>query len=65
MNKRKPGNSNISSSRNESDKIIIQSGLKDNITLASPICIQINNVDQKSKDYNELNDVFYVPFRAK
>ena len=58
LNRRRPGQSDIVSSRNESDKVEFLSGLNDNVTLGSPIGFIIKNLDQISKDYDNLQNVF-------
>ena len=57
--KRRPGQSDIVSSRKESDvKVEFLSGLNENVTLGSPIGFIIKNLDQISKDYDNLQNVF-------
>ncbi len=58
LDRRRPGQSEITSPRNESDTIEILSGIYENKTLGTPIGFIIRNTNQKSKDYNHLKDVF-------
>jgi chorismate synthase len=58
VDRRRPGQSNIVSPRNESDKIEILSGVIDAITTGAPIAFLVKNENQKSADYNDLKDVF-------
>lgn len=58
LNRRKPGQSNITSARKESDEFEILSGIFEGKTLGTPIGIIIRNEDQKSKDYNYLKDTY-------
>ena len=58
LNRRKPGQSNITSARKESDEFEILSGIFEGKTLGTPIGILIRNEDQKSKDYNYLKDTY-------
>lgn len=58
VDKRKTNQDNFSSARKESDSIEIVSGVFENKTLGSPICILIKNEDAKSADYDELKDKF-------
>lgn len=51
LNRRKPGQSHITTSRNENDKIEILSGIENNITLGTPLTIIVNNLDTKPEDY--------------
>ena len=58
LDRRRPGQSQITTPRNEEDKIEILSGLKGNITLGTPIAMIVRNKDQKPIDYNNLEQVF-------
>jgi chorismate synthase len=58
LRKRRPGQSDITSQRNESDKVDFLSGIFNNKTLGTPIGFVIQNNDAKSKDYNQIKDVF-------
>jgi chorismate synthase len=51
LNRRRPGQSKITTSRNELDTISILSGLENNITLGTPLTIIVNNLDTKPEDY--------------
>merc|ERR1712194_250960 len=62
----RPGQSRITTPRNEADSVEIMSGLnQENITLGTPIAMLVRNKDQRSKDYLE-NDmsVAYRPSHA-
>ena len=54
LDRRKPGQSNITTQRKEDDRITIQSGLYEGRTTGAPILILIPNEDAKSKDYQHL-----------
>ena len=58
LDKRKPGQSSLTTSRNESDAIQILSGVMNGKSLGTPIGFIIPNADQQSKDYDVLKDVF-------
>ena len=58
LSRRKPGQSDITTPRNEEDKLEILSGLKDGITLGTPIAMLVKNKDQRPNDYNNLAQVF-------
>ena len=58
LDRRKPGQSKLTSQRRESDEIEIVSGVFNGITTGTPICLQIKNHDQKEKDYEEIKDKF-------
>ncbi len=58
MQRRKPGQSKITTQRKEEDEIQILSGVFDGISTGTPIGIVIPNSDQKSKDYSHISDKF-------
>jgi chorismate synthase len=58
MHRRKPGQSQYTTSRNEKDEIRIISGLFESKTTGSPICVLIENTDSRPSDYSELKDVY-------
>lgn len=67
MNKRRPGQNNFVSPRNESDKVELLSGVieidspdeyKKYVTTGTPISLLIRNSDTKSKDYKPLENVY-------
>ena len=58
LDRRKPGQSKITSSRNENDKVEFLSGIFDNKTLGTPIGFVIKNNDTKIKDYDSLKNSF-------
>ncbi|MFH1588581.1 MAG: chorismate synthase, partial [Candidatus Diapherotrites archaeon] len=58
LNRRKPGQSKVSSSRKEKDELEILSGVFEGKTLGTPVCIIVRNKDMRPEDYSELKDVF-------
>ena len=58
LDRRKPNQSHLTSSRKEADEFEIVSGIFDGKTLGSPITILIKNQDAKSKDYDWLQNTF-------
>ena len=58
MQRRKPGQSKITTQRKEEDEIEILSGVFEGKTTGTPIGIVIQNADQKSKDYSHIADKF-------
>jgi len=58
LDRRKPGQSSISTQRKESDTVQFLSGIFENKTSGAPIGFIIPNKNQKSKDYEHLKDVF-------
>lgn len=66
LDRRRPGQSRITTPRNEADAVEIMSGLNvDNVTLGTPIAMLVRNKDQRSSDYLD-NDmkVAYRPSHA-
>ncbi|EPE07659.1 chorismate synthase [Ophiostoma piceae UAMH 11346] len=51
MDRRRPGQSSITTPRNEADRVEIQSGTEFGITLGTPIGLRVMNKDQRPKDY--------------
>ncbi|MBD63187.1 MAG: chorismate synthase [Gammaproteobacteria bacterium] len=58
LNRRKPGQSDVTTQRKEDDVVEILSGIFEGKTLGTPIGLIIYNKDQKSKDYSDIKDVF-------
>lgn len=58
MDRRKPGQSKITTQRRESDTFFIQSGVFEGKTTGTPLMILIPNEDQRSKDYSHIADKF-------
>jgi chorismate synthase len=58
MQRRKPGQSKITTQRKEEDEIEILSGVFEGKATGTPIGIVIQNADQKSKDYSHIADKF-------
>ena len=65
LDRRRPGQSRITTPRNETDTCEILSGMAPDgsTTLGTPICILVRNKDQKSQDYSEMA-VAYRPSHA-
>lgn len=58
LDRRKPGQSPLTSQRQEDDKVQILSGLSNNKTLGSPISLLIPNKDVIKSDYDEINQAY-------
>ena len=56
--RRKPGQSKITTQRQEPDQVEFLSGVFEGKTQGTPIAFAIWNKDQHSNDYNDLKDVF-------
>ena len=58
MARRRPGQSALTTQRNESDEVQILSGIFEGKTTGAPIAIIIPNKDQRSKDYEAMKDIY-------
>ena len=58
LDRRKPGQSHITTQRSESDKVEFLSGIFEGQTTGTPIGFMIRNQDQHSDDYNNLREVY-------
>lgn len=58
LDRRKPGQSKITTQRNEDDKIEILSGVFEGKATGVPIAMMVWNADQRSKDYSHIADKF-------
>lgn len=58
LNRRRPGQSKITTGRNEADKVEILSGTFEGKTTGCPIGFIIKNSDQHSDDYDNMRNVF-------
>lgn len=54
LDKRRPGQSKMTTQRQEADKVEILSGVFEGKTTGHPISMIIHNTDQKSKDYGDI-----------
>lgn len=58
LDRRKPGQNKFATARKESDKVEILSGVFEGVTTGTPIAMVIFNTNQKSKDYENIKDIF-------
>ena len=58
LDRRKPGQSRITTQRKEADQVEILSGIYDGQTLGTPIAMLVRNADARSKDYSEMREKF-------
>lgn len=58
MDRRRPGQSSLTTARSETDRVEFLSGIYQGITTGAPIGFIIRNADQRSADYDELKDVY-------
>ncbi len=58
LDRRKPGQSKITTQRKEEDLIQVVAGVFENKTTGMPITLLVFNADARSKDYSHIKDVF-------
>lgn len=58
LDRRRPGQSKITTQRKESDKVRILSGVFEGKTLGTPISLIVDNVDAISKSYEDIKDTY-------
>lgn len=58
LDRRKPGQSKITTQRKEEDWVEFLSGIFEGKTTGTPIGFTIHNKDQKSRDYSHIQDVY-------
>ncbi|KAG7450768.1 chorismate synthase [Guyanagaster necrorhizus] len=63
LNRRRPGQSNLTTPRNEKDLVHLQSGIEYGVTLGTPISLLVKNEDQRPHDYSE-TDLYPRPSHA-
>lgn len=63
LDRRRPGQSRITTPRKETDTCKIASGIADGLTTGSPIKVEVPNTDQRGNDYSEMS-LAYRPSHA-
>ncbi|KAL1678703.1 chorismate synthase [Schizophyllum commune] len=63
LRRRRPGQSALTTPRNEPDLVSIQSGTEQGITLGTPIGLMVQNTDHRPHDYSE-TDLYPRPSHA-
>ena len=58
LDRRRPGQSAITTQRQEADQVEIVSGVFEGLSTGAPILMLVRNTDQRSKDYDALKDVW-------
>lgn len=58
LERRRPGRSRFTTQRKEPDRVRILSGVFEGVTTGTPIGLLVENVDQRSKDYSKIKDMF-------
>jgi len=57
LDRRRPGQSDLTTPREEADRVTILSGVEDGLTLGTPIGLLVHNKDQRPGDYGEMSQV--------
>lgn len=58
LNRRRPGQSKVTTARKEADAPTILSGVFEGATTGMPIAVVVQNTNQQSKDYDHLKETF-------
>ncbi|MDE2006756.1 MAG: chorismate synthase [Rhodospirillales bacterium] len=58
LDRRRPGQSRLTTQRQEPDQVRILSGVFEGMTTGTPIALTIENVDQRSRDYSDIAHTF-------
>src|SRR5687768_7998748 len=58
LDRRRPGQSRITTQRQEGDEVEVLSGLFEGVTQGTPIAMLVRNADARSKDYSELRELY-------
>lgn len=57
LDRRRPGQSQLTTDRQERDQVTILSGTENGITLGSPIALKVDNLDQRPGDYGDMANI--------
>ena len=57
LTRRRPGQSDMTTPREEADRVTILSGVEHGKTMGTPIGLMVNNRDQRPGDYGEMSDI--------
>ncbi|KAF9535796.1 chorismate synthase [Crepidotus variabilis] len=63
LSRRRPGQTNLATPRNEKDAVHVQSGIEMGVTLGTPIGLLVKNEDHRPHDYSE-TDLYPRPSHA-
>jgi chorismate synthase len=58
LDRRRPGQSRITTQRREADQVELLSGVQEGLTLGTPIAMLIRNADARGRDYEEMREKF-------
>ena len=57
LDRRRPGQSRLTTDRKEIDQVKILSGIENGVTLGTPIALFVANKDQRPSDYNSMRSI--------
>jgi chorismate synthase len=57
LDRRRPGQSELTTPRKETDRVTILSGVGNGVTLGTPIALLVKNTDQRPADYRRIHSV--------
>lgn len=57
LDRRRPGQSELTTKRDEADQVAILSGVENGLTLGTPIAVKVDNRDQRPGDYGDMVDI--------
>jgi chorismate synthase len=57
LDRRRPAQSELTTPREEADRVAILSGAENGLTLGSPIALMVKNTDQRPADYRRMRSV--------
>ena len=57
LDRRRPGQNSLTTSRQEGDKVEILSGIENGVTLGTPIAMMVRNQDMRKRDYENTSEV--------
>ncbi len=57
LDRRRPGQSDVTTARDEKDKVSILSGTENGVTLGTPIALFVANRDQRPVDYGDMSSI--------
>ena len=58
LNRRRPGQSALTTSRSEADRVEVLSGIFDGVSTGTPLTLLIHNRDMRSRNYDNVRDLY-------
>lgn len=58
LDRRRPGQSDITTSRSEADRVEFLSGIFEGVSTGTPVAFEVRNADHRSTDYSNIRDAF-------